>query len=278
MPAAKMDDGVGSSTAHCLVHVPEGNVRGLPAVLFLHGGVTYVYPETLWQDFHDLIANNAVIRDRFVLVAPLASVGEPLAVVSQWRTKTDRFGNVNPYVDDFDEELVWDTFLRVLRDLRPGCVDLSRLAVVGYSMGGQGVWNLMVHHGSRLAAAVPFAGCCQWQGDAWGNEEAILKEVNNLAIRSYNGEADTGTYSMRDFWWLAAKRGLDWKPAERTEQHAEKVELVVHSWAESLQLCLVRGTVSSHCCWEVVFNNEDSFGLFSWLERLRCATPLPDET
>merc|ERR1719329_263056 len=89
--------------AHCLVHVPK-DAHGAPAALFLHGGVTYVYPETLWWDLRNLLEENAVVRERFVVVAPFACVGEPLARISEYRTKADRFGNVVKYVDDFDPD------------------------------------------------------------------------------------------------------------------------------------------------------------------------------
>jgi len=243
-------------------------------VLFLHGGVTYVYPETLWWDVRELVQKNRVVREEFVVIAPFATANEPLAVVSETRTKTDRFGNIVSYVDDFDEERLWTAFVGACQTLGPKSVDWSRLYVVGYSMGGQSTWNLIVRYGSRLAAAVPFAGCCAWRDDAWNMEESMLRELRGLPIRSYNGEDDTGTFAWRDFMWLAQRRGLAKHPAQRTEAHLEGVELSVYEWGEHLQLCLVRGTASSHCCWDVIFHNEESFLLFSWLQKLRCAAPL----
>ena len=43
----------------------------------------------------------------------------------------------------------------------------------------------------------------------WNNEEVVFKELENISIRSYNGEADSRTYSWHDFVWLAQKRGLE---------------------------------------------------------------------
>merc|ERR1719183_786431 len=153
-------------------------------------------------------------------------MGEPLAAVSKYRTKADRFGNIVPYADGFNEELVWATFVQACRDLGPACVDWSRLSVLGYSMGGQSTWHLMLRYGSQMAAAVPFAGCCTWEDFDWNLDEATAaKELGNLAIRAYHGETDTGTYSWRDFWWLAQKRGLQWEPSERKESHVENVDV-----------------------------------------------------
>ena len=263
------------SLAHCLVHEPprspEG--RGAPAVLFLHGGMTYVYPETLWWDVRCLLEENAAARERFCVVAPFASAGEPLAVVSEVRRKEDRFGNVVPNVDDFDEETTWAAFLSALRSLGPGRVDFARLSVVGYSMGGQAAWHLAARYGSRLAAAAPFAGRCAWREDAWDMAETILGELRGLPIRSYCGEADDGCFSWRDFVWLARRRGLEGEASERWERHAGEVQVRVHEWGEGLSLLLLRGTPTAHCCWDPVLHDEDSFGLFTWLEKQVCATP-----
>jgi len=259
--------------AHYILHTPV-DAQAAPAVLFLHGGVTYVYPESLWLDVRSMVEANRLVRERFVVIAPFASAGEPLAVVSDSRTKTTRYGVNVPYVEDFDEDLVWAAFMGACRALGPGAVDPLRLSVVGYSMGGQAVWNLSLRYGSRLAAAVPFAGCCSWRGDAWSLEAQLLGELRQLALRAYHGEADTGTYSWRDFSWLAKQRGNTWEPTERTESHVQGVDVSAYEWSSCLQLFLVRGTQSCHCCWDVVLQNEESFHLFSWLESLRCASPV----
>lgn len=255
--------------AHYLAHVPDG-ACSLPAVLFLHGGVTYVYPESLWWDFRELVKNNSVVRERFIVIAPIAAVGEPIAVVSTTRKKVDRFGNSVDYADDFHEDLVWETFVQACKAL-DSCVDWSRLSVLGYSMGGQSAWNLMLRQGPKLAAAVPFAGCCQWVDFDWNTESSVLKNLEGLAIRSYNGEQDTGTYSWWDFVWLAKRFGLASQPQEKMESHVDNVTVKSYEWSDSLQLFLVNGTPSCHCCWDVVLHNEESFKLFTWLETRRRA-------
>lgn len=262
--------------AHYLYHVPDG-VSDAPAVLFLHGGVTYVYPETLWWDIRNLLEKNAVARERFVVIAPFATVAEPLAVVSSTRRKADRFGNDKPYVDDFDHDLVWNVFMEACRSLGEGRVDLSRLHVIGYSMGAQSAWNIMARYGSQLAAAAVFAGCCSWQAFGWDSEDTIFENLKQLATRSYHGEEDTGTYSWRDFQWLAERSGVPRDPVERVESHVDGMTLKAYSWGDLLQLFLMRGTSSAHCCWDEVLHNEGSFKLFSWLEsrQLGCPPPRP---
>jgi len=235
--------------------------------------MTYIYPETLWWDLRTLIEQNRAARERFVVVAPFASVGEPLVKVSKRRTRKDRFGNVVPYADRFEEDLVWATFLEACHRLGPQRVDVSRLSVVGYSMGGQASWNIALRYGSRLSAIVPLAGCCAWRRDAWGHAPEMVEELRQLPIRSYNGEEDTRSFSWRDLMWIAKFRGLSGKSTKRYEKHGDQVEVVVHEWDNGLQLHLVRGTETCHCCWDVIFHNEESFGLFGWLETLRCSTP-----
>ena len=254
--------------AHYLYHVPDGAAES-PAVLFLHGGLTYVYPETLWWEIRTLLHKNDVARERFVVIVPFATAGEPLAVVSSTRRKADRFGNDQPYVDDFHDQLVWTLFLDACRALGEGCVDFSRLYVIGYSMGAQSAWNIMGKYGSQLAAAAVFAGCCSWQAFGWDSEESVFANLRHLAIRSYHGEADSRTYSWRDFQWLAEKRGMVKVPVERAEAHVQGMSLKAYCWDDCLQLNLMQGTASAHCCWEEVLHNEGSFKLFSWLESHR---------
>eukprot|EP00928_Gymnodinium_smaydae_P014050 TRINITY_DN15095_c0_g1_i5.p1 TRINITY_DN15095_c0_g1~~TRINITY_DN15095_c0_g1_i5.p1 ORF type:complete len:375 (+),score=58.14 TRINITY_DN15095_c0_g1_i5:39-1127(+) len=283
VPLPSPDCEVQAELAHCVVHVPEvqeHTAASAPALLFLHGGVTYVYPETLWWDVRELVEKNPFIRDNFVVIAPFATAGEPLAVVSETREKADRFGRVIPYADDFDEVKVWHAFLGACAALRARrVVDPAKLHVVGYSMGAQGAWNLAARFGSHLASLVPFAGCCSWRGLSWDAEEAVFAQLRALPIRSFNGEDDTGTHPWRDVQWLAQRRGLAngeaaETPAPRHETHGDlNVEVNVYSWEERLQLHLVSGTRSSHCCWDVVFHNEHEFGLFTWMAGLRTDSP-----
>ena len=215
-----------------------------------------------------LVARNPVVRERFIVIAPFAAIGEPIATVSGNRKKSDRYGNTVDYVDDFNEDLIWTTFSQACQALGDR-VDWSRLSVAGYSMGGQSAWNLSLRYGSQLAAIVPFSGCCAWSNFDWNDvnaEDTVLKELEHLLICSYNGEEDRCTYSWRDFTWLAAKRALDTQPDESESKHSDDVKVTAYKWGERLQLCLMRGTATPHCCWDAVFHNEDSFKSFSWLE------------
>ena len=59
---------------HYLLHVPdlaEGHLP-VPAVLWLHGGMTYMWPEEHWKDLDAFLSRNAVARN-CVIVAPFAT-------------------------------------------------------------------------------------------------------------------------------------------------------------------------------------------------------------
>lgn len=255
--------------AHLMVHVPEG--EGLPALLFLHGAVTYIYPESLWWDVRMLVQKNAVVREQFVVVAPFGTRGEPLAVVSETRRKATRFGVEVPYAEYFDEERIWEAFLRFCESLGPKRVDLSRLHVMGYSMGGQGAWNLAVRHGSCLASCAPFAGKCAWLGDSYTHGKRTLQELEALPIRSYCGYEDNRAYAWGDFTWIAGHRGKNNYEHERKEGLPDGISVDIFSWGDRLSLHLLSGTPTAHCVWEPVLYNEEVFGLFGWMAGLRCS-------
>eukprot|EP00927_Polykrikos_kofoidii_P062455 TRINITY_DN57268_c0_g1_i1.p1 TRINITY_DN57268_c0_g1~~TRINITY_DN57268_c0_g1_i1.p1 ORF type:complete len:393 (-),score=48.00 TRINITY_DN57268_c0_g1_i1:16-1194(-) len=266
----------GGRVVHYLIHEPDAaTTKGtpLPAVLFLHGSHTYLYPETLGWDMRNLVMENRVARERFIVIAPFAAIGEPLARLSKW-TKLNRFWEEVPYVDGFDEERVWSTFMAALNVIGAERVDMSKLHVIGFSMGGQAAWNLAARHGSRLASALPLAGFCSWGEDAWSKQDEHFAELRRLPIWCYCSEADTRALSWRDFWWIASRRGLSTKPAKRTESHAPLgFELLVHEWGDHLRLDLVRGASSGHCIWNANLHEEDRFGLFSRMLSVRCDSP-----
>lgn len=261
--------------AHYLLHDPgpkAGAGSRLPAILFLHGSMTYLYPETLWWDVRDFIERNHVAREHFVLVAPFASAGEPIAKLSSW-TKPNRFGVDVPYIESFDADHTWATFLGAVGS---GRVDTARFHVVGFSLGGQAAWNLALRYGSQLASIVPIAGCCSWPQDSWAMQDACLNKLRRLVIWCYCGELDTQAVSWRDLWWLADSRGLAVKPKVGFEQKACGTELLVHEWDCSLRLSLLRGDAGTkcHCIWNAILHHEDAFSLCRRLLGVRCPVPL----
>lgn len=263
--------------AHYLLHVPERSADGRPApvLIWLHGALTFLYPETLHVDLCSFLDKNPKARE-FIVIAPLAVRGEPLAVESEWRQKPDRFETTIAYVDKFDEGRTWDCFVAACRQLGPAVADFERLCVTGISMGAQAAWDLALRHGSQLAAAAPIAACCAWHGDAWAEQERIFGELQALPLRTYSVVADGNGYNWRDLRWIAHRRGDGWEPTlAKLEIEAGSwrggpaVEAHVHSWGELLQLVLVHGHSDSHNCWDMVYQREGVFGMFEWMASQR---------
>jgi predicted peptidase len=143
-----------------LLYLPSGIEEGRwPLVLYLHG-------QSLRGDDLSLLTRYGLparLEDDddfpFVVVAPQLPDGQ------SW-TDTQRLA-----------ELVRDVIARYP-------VDPARVYLIGYSMGGGGVWRVAIDHPELFAAAAP-AG-------AWTPEpsEAIARALRDLPIRIYHGTAD----------------------------------------------------------------------------------------
>jgi len=261
--------------AHCYVRLPDEDAVAAPwpTLLFLHGCGTFLWPETIHLDISKFVEVNEVARN-FVVIAPLASQGEPLVVVSRSR----RGKAVQP--ERFHEKRTWDAFIAACRVFGPTRVDFSRLCVTGFSMGGEACWTIALQHAPFLAAAAPMAAHCPW-GEEWTHGEAAASSLpppycwreRALPIRAYAGEADWhGSRLFEDFRRLACRRGQ-----AAAVQHKQvfavtdmpKTQVCVHSWGERLQLGILQGHSSGHNCWDLIYACEDVFGLFSWMSSSR---------
>lgn len=60
-------------------------------------------------------------------------------------------------------------------------IDLDRVNVTGFSMGGQGTWDLGVHTPHRFSSLLPICG------------ESVknIQQASNIPQRIYHGDADT---------------------------------------------------------------------------------------
>eukprot|EP00434_Breviolum_minutum_P006787 symbB.v1.2.005990.t1/scaffold276.1/size251734/12 len=235
-----------------ILHDPGG--RGSrPVLLFLHGASSYIYPELLHWDIHDLLAENSVVREEFIILAPFGSIGEPV-VKSQKKLKSDRFYNMVPYVKCFDPDILWDFFMSALKDLwndgnSEKRFDPARLHVTGYSLGGQATWALSCFYGSCLASAAPMAAKCAWEEDSWDHGAKILQELRHLPVWTYACKWDFTAFSHEDHWWIAEHRDLDIYAKEVEVLTEGSVHGICHQWSEDLTLTLLQGTPSHHNAW-----------------------------
>jgi len=260
---------------HYILHDPGG--RGSrPVLLFLHGASTYIYPELLHWDIHDLLQENSVVRE-FIILAPFGSIGEPV-VKSQKKLKSDRFYNMVPYVKCFDPDILWDFFMSALKDLwndgnSETRFDPARLHVTGCSLGGQATWALSCFYGSCLASAAPMAAKCAWEEDSWDHGAKILQELRHLPVWTYACKWDFTAFSHEDHWWIAEHRDLDIY-AKQVEVLTEgSVHGICHQWSEDLTLTLLQGTPSHHNAWAPVLHNEKAFGVFTRMLSRKCENP-----
>ncbi|HQK93003.1 MAG TPA: hypothetical protein PLD23_05840, partial [Armatimonadota bacterium] len=69
-------------------------------------------------------------------------------------------------------------------------VDASRIYLVGFSMGGRGVWHLGMRYPSDWAAIVPIAGGSA--GSVWGvwNEERLVTNLSQTPVFAVHGTRD----------------------------------------------------------------------------------------
>jgi len=334
-------------TAHALVLLPEGGsaVGPAPAVLWLHGAMTYVWPETMAQDL-DFVRKNNVAARNFVFIAPFATDGEVLAKVSSYRRKNDRFGNDRAYGETFDIQKTWECFQAVCEALGPEVVDFDRRSVTGLSMGGQATWHVALRYGSQLAAIAPMAGACKWPEHCYDKAD-VANQMKHVSIRTYSMKPDTGSFSWKDLEWVAKIRGCQrvaqekegtlpearsrnkWRKAADSFTDYLWPDLAAVAAAPSassqsnngstwsykdgygpfygngdassscrscagwdpaarapmdfgvcLQLTLLSGGEDEHNCWDIVYSQENTFGLFTWLASCRrcVAKPKPKES
>lgn len=69
-------------------------------------------------------------------------------------------------------------------------VDVNRIYLVGFSMGGRGVWHLAMRYPSDWAAVVPIAGSSA--GSVWGvwNEERLVTNLSQTPVFAIHGTRD----------------------------------------------------------------------------------------
>ncbi|MHC4502560.1 MAG: carboxylesterase family protein, partial [Planctomycetota bacterium] len=168
-----------------LVYVPTGcrpkaNVLW-PLVVYLHGYVPS-YDKDAWVGEYPEL--NAVMEaEKCILAVPFG------------RSNTD-FYNVG-------EEDV----LRVIEEMKRAYpVDTRRIYLYGYSMGGLGVWTMLVHYPDRFAAAVILSGQSGhylWHGISperfppwWkhlidtDSPYGLVENIRHVPVRAYHGSDD----------------------------------------------------------------------------------------
>ena len=93
-----------------------------------------------------------------------------------WKTKI-----VNQNSFSFSDLLI--TVMELLNKIKKeNPIDGSRIYLVGLSMGGFAVWELITRFPNKFAAAIPMSG---------GGDPSKIKKIKNLPIWAFHGEKDS---------------------------------------------------------------------------------------
>ena len=161
--SAKYQDGSGNVLPYRFFEPSPVNNPGkkLPVILYLHGEnecgtdneIQLVTTEcaTIWVE-PDHLAKNPVY-----VLAPQIPKG------SDWKTEPV-YGNVLSLLKQFIAN-------------HPN-IDSNRIYVVGFSMGGTGVWNMILRNPAYFAAAMPISG----NADAYLGNSSAFEALKNLPI------------------------------------------------------------------------------------------------
>ena len=176
MEAFTYTDGNGTVLPYRLYR-PETGQEDYPLVLFLHGsGEKGNDNEKQVQvnSVTDTLLNKKNRKEYpCYVVAPQCPEGE------KWSVKLEEPGS---FSRDREEPLL-DALMGLVRELETEYpVDPDRIYVVGISMGGHAVWNLLSRESDAFAAAVPICGC----GDSMQAEN-----IKSIPIWSFHGAKDT---------------------------------------------------------------------------------------
>jgi predicted peptidase len=108
------------------------------------------------------------------------------------------------------------TLLNTLQDELP--IDADRVYLVGLSMGGYGVWDLLCRAAERFAAAVPICG---------GGDETQVEKLRNVPIWAFHGKKDPVISVERSRRMIDALRRL---PSAHPPRYTELPDVEHDAW------------------------------------------------
>jgi predicted peptidase len=101
--------------------------------------------------------------------------------------------------------------LEPLNDLRSELrIDPSRVYLVGQSLGGFGVWDLIARHPDLFAAAVPLCG---------GGDPKRILSARDVAVWAFHGAKDATVLPSRSREMIGALRTVN--PSVRYTEYAD---------------------------------------------------------
>lgn len=114
--------------------------------------------------------------------------------------------NDDNWTDDGYRSMVMKALDDVIRELNAGAdsphVDTNRVYLTGFSQGGMGVWDFVLHYPRKFAAAVPLSG--YFQGPQDEKAAGVIKDV---PIWIFSGSKDDGVEGSRRSYQALKRAG-----------------------------------------------------------------------
>jgi predicted peptidase len=173
------------------LHVPAAADRGqdLPLILYLHGSGGAGTDNTKQISGGNGLGTSVWIepalqaRHAAFVLAPQIPAG------ATWHASGDQ---PSPYV------IAVIDLLEELRGALP--IDAARIYVIGQSLGGMGVWDLIARYPDLFAAAVPLCG---------GGDSKRILSARNVAVWAFHGAKDATIPATRSREMVAALRTVN---------------------------------------------------------------------
>ena len=152
---------------------PKGETD-YPVLLFLHGAGERGTNNTSHITAHEGLMRQLILRDDCVVIAPQCP-SDAKWVNTDWALGSydSTVNTASAYLNAAEELLQ--------AEIAKGGVDAKRVWVAGISMGGYGVWNLIMNNPRFYAAAIPICG---------GADPGKAESVKDLPIWTFHGDAD----------------------------------------------------------------------------------------
>lgn len=168
--------GLSDTLPYRLLQPPGDKSQPLPLIIWLHGkGERGKDNEKQLQNGVEIIADSVLHNPKYA-----AFILAPQCPPDQYWSVYDK--TAAHMVQALDPTAVELHLLALINEvMRNYRVDASRVYIMGISMGGFGVWDMITRWPEKFAAAVPICG---------GGDPTKAPLLKNLPVRSYHGLKD----------------------------------------------------------------------------------------
>ncbi len=155
------------------LYKPKNNAEKYPIILFLHGaGERGIDNEKHLKHIAHLASEESQKDYPCYILAPQCPAGTKWVNV-EWTLKSHVMPAISPTL-----QATLDLLKKVLQNNK---IDEKRIYVVGLSMGGFGVWDILCREPKLFAAAIPICG---------GGDESQAYLIKDIPIWAFHGLQD----------------------------------------------------------------------------------------